>query len=80
MQMPLEQHKPCPYCGFASALLIMDFFGTLPQLDTLGYPQYHCAECGTTFTVLDEPLVPPTPTTQENTSTPEKEGDEHGHQ
>jgi endogenous inhibitor of DNA gyrase (YacG/DUF329 family) len=74
MQMPLEQYKPCPTCGFANALLIMDFSGTLPQLDAQGDPQYHCPQCGTTFTAFDEPAIKPT----ETTST-EKEGDEHGH-
>ncbi len=63
MQMPLEQHKPCPECGFVNALLIMDFSGTLPQLDAQGDPQYHCPQCSTTFTAFDEPTMPTTETT-----------------
>ncbi len=78
MQMPLEQHKTCPQCGFTKAILIMDFYGTLPQLDILGYPQYHCPQCANTFTALDEPTTP-TATTDEHPATSEKEGDEHGH-
>ena len=58
-----EPHKPCPRCGFHKAILIMDFYGTVPQLDSLGYPHYHCPICANTFTALD--LSPDTTTQQE---------------
>ena len=62
MQLP-EKYKLCPRCGFHKAILMMDFYGTLPQLDSLGYPQYHCPTCANTFTALD--LPPDTTTHQE---------------
>ena len=61
MQLP-EQHETCPRCGFHKAILIMEFEGTLPQLDSLGYPHYHCPNCANTFTALD---LPPDDTTKQ---------------
>ena len=66
MLQPVENHKKCPRCGNPNAMLIMDFFGTMPQLDSWGYPQYHCPGCANTFTALDLPRV--------NDTTQEKEG------
>ena len=54
MQLP-EQYKSCPRCGFHQALLIMEFDEVLPQLDSLGYPQYHCLNSANVFTALDFP-------------------------
>ncbi len=67
MLQPLENHKTCPRCGYPKAILIMDFFGTMPELDGMGYPQYHCPECANTFMALDLPRV--------NDTTQEKEHD-----
>lgn len=65
MQLP-EKDKLCPRCG-AKAILVLDVFETLPRLDVLGYPQYHCTRCATLFTALD---LPPT-----NDTTHQKEHD-----
>ncbi len=53
MLQPPEDHKECPRCGFEQAILILDFDGLLPHLDSYGYPQYHCPRCANVFTALD---------------------------
>lgn len=64
---PVENHKECTRCGNSKAIPIMDFFGTMPELDSWGYPRYHCPECANTFTAFDLPRV--------NNTTQTKEGD-----
>ena len=66
MLQPPENHKACPRCG-SQALLILDFFGMMPELDSWGYPQYHCPTCANTFTAFDLP--------HSDNNTQEKEGD-----
>jgi len=55
MFQPPEATKPCPRCGNQDARLILDIDQLLPELDSLGYPQYYCVGCANRFTVLDSP-------------------------
>ena len=50
MLQPPQSHKECPRCGYSRAILILDFEGLFPQLDSLGNPQYHCPNCADVFT------------------------------
>ena len=53
MLQPPQGHEECPRCGYKKAILIMDFDGLFPQLDGMGYPQYHCPNCANVFTAGD---------------------------
>jgi len=53
MFQPPESYKECPHCGYDKAILILDYYGLLPQLDSFGYPQYHCPRCANTFSAGD---------------------------
>ncbi len=68
MLQPPQGYQECPRCGDKKAILIMDFHGLLPQLDSMGYPQYYCPTCANVFTGLDIP--------QENEQGKEKKADE----
>ncbi len=53
MFQPPESYKECPQCGYNKAILILDYYGLLPQLDSIGFPQYHCPHCANTFSAGD---------------------------
>ncbi len=53
MLQPPEGQKECPRCGYEQAILIQDFDCLLPQLDSFGYPHYHCPRRANIFTALD---------------------------
>lgn len=53
MLQPPQGHEQCPRCGYKKAILMMDFHGLFPQLDSMGYPQYHCPMCANVFPAGD---------------------------
>ena len=53
MLQPPQGHTECPRCGYSKAILILDYNGLLPQLDSTGSLQYHCPHCAHVFTAFD---------------------------